>query len=76
MYLNDLECACLIISEPMGCLIKNVPKVQLGYQVDISGDLVPASSPSALMWAQWASAQQAARVMLDAGDTWQLVSGT
>jgi len=36
-------------------------------QVDLSGDLVPASSPSALMWAQWAASQQAARVMLDAG---------
>eukprot|EP00434_Breviolum_minutum_P031963 symbB.v1.2.028267.t1/scaffold2983.1/size65930/3 len=38
-------------------------------KVDLTGDLVPAPSPSALMWAQWAASSAAARVMLDAGVT-------
>ena len=36
-------------------------------EVDTSGDPLPGPMPSALMWAQWAQAQQASRVMLDAG---------
>lgn len=53
----------------MAALLDDAEAVTLLAKVDLSGDLVPASSPSALMWAQWAASQQAARVMLDAGVT-------
>ena len=38
-------------------------------QVDMTGDLIPGCTPSSLMWAQWAGASNAARVMLDQGLT-------
>lgn len=53
----------------MAALLDDAEAIKLLAKVDLSGDLVPASSPSLLMWAQWAASQQAARVMLDAGVT-------
>lgn len=53
----------------LASLLDDAEAIRLLASVETSSDLVPAASPSALMWAQWAGASQAARVMLDAGVT-------
>ncbi|CAJ1416807.1 unnamed protein product [Effrenium voratum] len=53
----------------MASLLDDPEAVKQLAEVDTSGDPLPGPMPSALMWAQWAQAQQASRVMLDAGVT-------
>ncbi|CAE7876174.1 unnamed protein product [Symbiodinium microadriaticum] len=53
----------------LAALMDDAEAIKLLAATDISEDPLPGASPSALMWAQWSSSQQAARVMLDAGVT-------
>ncbi|CAE7660605.1 unnamed protein product, partial [Symbiodinium sp. CCMP2456] len=53
----------------LAALMDDAEAVKLLAATDVSEDPLPGASPSALMWAQWSSSQQAARVMLDAGVT-------
>lgn len=50
-------------------LLDDAQGLELLQQVDMTGDLIPGCTPSSLMWAQWAGASNAARVMLDQGVT-------
>ncbi|CAE7673724.1 unnamed protein product, partial [Symbiodinium necroappetens] len=53
----------------LAALMDDAEAIKLLAATDISEDPLPGASPSALMWAQWSSSQQAARAMLDAGVT-------